>query len=470
MGKGKKITFLGKNIGLFAISSFGSRIISFLLVPLYTSALSTEDYGTVDLIATTALLLIPIFTLEIQDAVLRYALDSRDKKQVISIGFQITIIGSSIISVILILGNIILRNRYDWILVWFLIISCFLGALNNVFTMYLKGIDKVADVVVSGLINTGVLCLCNILLLVVFPLGMYCYLVAYSAGLLLSCGYQFIKGGIYKSIEKIHDYELKNEMLTYSKPLIANQLSWWINNASDRYILTFLKGITENGIYSVSYKVPTILSTLQSIFFNAWSISAIKDYDKEDNDGFFGEMYETYSLLSILSCSVILVLNQSIASLLYKKDFFFAWHYVPFLLVGTVFNGLAMFLGAIFTATKQSQIISKTTIIGAAVNTIGNIPLIYFFGGYGAAVSTFLGYLVMWMLRLNRIKENINIDVRWLIHYSSLAIIIIQAFVAMFGTLIQVQIALCILIIGINRNLIKTVLSQIINKIKEKHG
>mgnify|MGYP000054919447 FL=1 len=51
---------LSRNTLLFTISSFGSKIISFLLVPLYTHVLSTTDYGTVDLMTTTVQLLIPI--------------------------------------------------------------------------------------------------------------------------------------------------------------------------------------------------------------------------------------------------------------------------------------------------------------------------------------------------------------------------------------------------------------------------
>lgn len=456
--KNKKVIILGRNIGLFAISSFGSKIVSFLLVPLYTTVLSAEEYGCVDIITTTSMLLIPILTFEIQDAVLRYSVALKNENQVMSIGLQTTFKGIVIISTILILGNLLLQSRYEWSLVFFLILSCFFGAINNVFTMFLKGIGKVSVVVVSGLINTVALCMLNILLLIVIPLGMHGYLISYSASLLLSCGYQFLFGGLLQRIENVHDKDLKNEMLSYSKPLIANQLSWWVNNASDRYILTFLRGVTENGIYSVSYKVPTILSTLQAIFFNAWSISAINDYDAEDRDGFLGHMYEFYSLLSILSCSAILILNKIIATILYKKSFFGAWHFVPILLVGTIFNGLAMFIGAIFTATKQSRIISRTTVIGAMINTIGNIPLIYLFGGYGAAVATCLGYFSMWLLRIQRIKMEIKLNVKWKLHFCSLILVFLQACLAMFDGLEVFQLLLLGLLILSNYRNLKEIL------------
>ena len=83
MKKGKYST-LGKNTLLFAVSSFGTKIITFLLVPLYTSVLSTNDYGTIDLITAAVQLLIPILTLNIQDAVLRFSLDRSYRQNICS--------------------------------------------------------------------------------------------------------------------------------------------------------------------------------------------------------------------------------------------------------------------------------------------------------------------------------------------------------------------------------------------------
>lgn len=77
----KKSESLIKNIGLFTIGSFGSKILTFLLVPLYTAVLSTVEYGSVDLVTSTASLLTPIFLLSIFDATLRFGMDSEYKKK-----------------------------------------------------------------------------------------------------------------------------------------------------------------------------------------------------------------------------------------------------------------------------------------------------------------------------------------------------------------------------------------------------
>ena len=68
----KKYNYLLKNIGLLTLSSFASKILSFLLVPLYTSILTTKQYGIYDMFNTTVMLLLPLITIDIVDAVLRF--------------------------------------------------------------------------------------------------------------------------------------------------------------------------------------------------------------------------------------------------------------------------------------------------------------------------------------------------------------------------------------------------------------
>ena len=89
----EKNKVLIKNVLLFTLGSFGSKIVTFLMVPLYTAVLSTSDYGTVDLLQSTAQLLIPILLLSIQDATLRFSMDPKyEIKDVLSTTFRLSLI------------------------------------------------------------------------------------------------------------------------------------------------------------------------------------------------------------------------------------------------------------------------------------------------------------------------------------------------------------------------------------------
>ena len=232
-------------------------------------------------------------------------------------------------------------------------------------------------------------------------------------------------------------------------PLVLNSLAWWLNGAGDRYILSYFCGAAINGIYSVAYKIPAILTTLQNVFYNAWSVSAIKEFDKDDKDGFVGNIYSLYSCVSIISSSIIILLNPFISKILYSKDFFSAWKYVPILIVGAAFNGLALFEGCLFTAVKRTRDVSRTTLIGAGSNILLNFLLIPHFGAYGAAISTLFGYFTTWIARTIFLQNIIKMKVAWNGQIISIFLLLIQVLFASFENsfLYQIPILACLIIL-----------------------
>lgn len=458
----KKNKNLIKNIGLFTIGSFGSKILSFLLVPLYTAVLSTSEYGTMDLITSTASLLTPILLISIFDATLRFGMDPEYKKEdVLSTSINIAIKGSFL----LVVGVIVIKitniiNISDVYLI-FLCVYFVMGALSHILNLYLRAKNQASVIAVSGILCTLVTCISNIVLLLVFKWGIIGYMISNTIGVLIQNLYQLIVGKIYKDI-KLRGYnDLSRPMIKYSLPLIANSISWWVNNASDRYILTFLRGVAENGIYSVSYKIPTILSMFQGIFYNAWSISAIAEFDENDNDGFIGNNYSVYSFVSLLVCSGLLMINVPLAEFLYKGDYFVAWRCVPFLLMGTVFCGISQFEGSLFAATRNTKSVAITTVIGAVVNTICNFLFIYFIGAIGAALATLLGYFTTWFLRTKYLQSFVKMKVKWFSHFVSIIIVIVQSVLATLGSSIIFQISLFCLLLLANRNLLYPMIQKL---------
>ena len=447
MQEKRKYRDLSKNTILFTINSFGSQLISFLLVPLYTYVLSTNDYGTADLITSTVQLLVPVLTLNIQDAVLRFSLDKEyDKRAVISVGIKHNFIGL----ILLLFGIIAVRGlrvlSLDNIYIYFLIMSFILNGLHNSFSMYLKANDKVYVLVISGIINTLITCVLNILLLVTFKNGITGYLIANVAGIFIAVCIMLICGGIYKEFRFKTEKKLSQAMIGYALPLVMNSVAWWINNASDKYILTFFCGIAVNGIFSVAYKIPTILSTIQGVFYNSWSVSAITEFDENDSDGFMGTMYTLYSCMSILGCSGIMLLNYPLARILYAKGFFEAWYYVPLLLLGATFNGIALFEGCMFTAVKKTKEVFRTTLIGAVVNTITNIVFIWLIGPLGAAIATMLGYFTVWLMRTIHLRGIVKMKVNWKTQILITIILFIQSVVALKQGMEAIQ-AICLVLI-----------------------
>lgn len=465
-----KYSTLTKNVLLFTISSFGSKIISFLLVPLYTSVLSTSDYGTVDLIGTTSQLLIPLLTFNMQDAVLRFCLDKKYKKEdIIAVSLRVNILAGLGLAGVLFILHISGLVKLDGIYLVFLFVSYFFGAIFNSLQMFLKADNKVSVLAIDGVINTLVACTLNLFLLLVAKWGVYGYMVANATGLIVADAYAWVVGRIGQSAHKGNPRKkIFREMFVYSAPLIANSLAWWINNASDRYILTAFRGVSENGIYSVSYKIPSILSVVTTIFYNAWSISAITEFDENDSDGFMGNSYSAFSMLTLLACSAIMIINIPLARILYAKDFFAAWKCVPFLLAGAAFNALGLFDGCIYTAVKKTGDVSKTTLIGAGVNTGLNFILIYFFGSIGAALATMVGYLTTFVMRTKGMSSFVHLKTNWVKHFISYGLLILQAAIGLNEKGWILEIPIFFIIFFLYKSYFNLAFEKVIQRIKKK--
>ena len=413
----EKYKYLGKNTLIFAISSFGTKILSFLLVPLYTNVLSTEEYGTADLITTTATLLIFVLTINIADSVLRFTIERKHKQEeILSYGIRVITIGS--LWCTLGLGVVYLTHLISWPIYYYLFVLLYFSftALYQVLTNYLRGTDKIAQVAIAGIISAAGIIAGNILFLLLFKIGVVGYLISLVLGPALASIYCIIiigePGRTY--FINLCDKDTMKEMRSYCIPLIFNNIALWINAFLDRYFVTIYCGVGENGIYSVASKIPIILATCYTVFSQAWNLSAIKEFDPEDKDGFFSKTYSIYNALITIVCSILIVLNIPLARFLYQKEFFEAWRYSSVLLLSVMFNSLTIIIGSIFSAVKETKVIATTTVLSAVVNTVLNAVLIPTMGALGAAIATASAYLVMWAARLIMSRRYINLKVYWI--------------------------------------------------------
>ncbi len=463
--KGSK--YLAKNIGLLTISQFGTKMLGFFLIPLYTNVLSTSEYGTYDLFNSTISLMIPILTLNICDSTLRFSIDEQnDKKDIYSISlFRFNI------SILIVMLAIII----NWIFNFFPIVNdfsflfflMFVGtSFNSIMTYFARGIDCVKEVAISGAISSALILLLNILFLVPLHMGLLGYFLANISGIFGQSLYLFlaVKGWRYVKLSKLNP-KMHKEMVAYSQPMIVNNISWWVNNVSDRYVVTWLCGIAANGIYSVSYKIPSILTIVQSIFNQAWTLSAIRDFDPNDENGFFTGMYNSYNVCMTIICSMLIVASRIIAKFLYAKDFFIAWKYVPFLLISVVFGALSGYIGGIFGAVKDTKIFAQSTFASAIVNIVLNIILVSKIGVVGAAISTAISYLVTWIIRIVSVRKYIKLKLNLFKDCISYLILVIQSIILYIMddsiAFYTVELAFIVLILIIHRSQMQSIYAKL---------
>ncbi|WP_019679572.1 oligosaccharide flippase family protein [Ruminococcus flavefaciens] len=458
---------LGKNMIWMTVGNFASKLLSFFLIPLYTSVLTTEEYGISDLIATTVTLLAPVLTLQINEAVMRFSLDNNvDKKQTLSCGI-FTIIGGFFVLLLLTPLLFLIQSVKQFYLLFLLY---YLGTtINTLFAQYAKGIELVHHYAISGIIHTASVISCNILFLIVFKLGIKGYILSLVIGSVISLLYLFVSGKYYKNLLKAKSINILTykSMLKYSIPMIPNSLSWWISNSSDKYMLNYITDTSSVGVYSISYKIPSLLSTVNTIFMSAWQISAVEDFGSRQSADFFSDMYKKLTALDALVVSMLVVFSKFLAKFLYINEFFDAWKYAAILCFAFYFSSLSSFLGSIYTSSKRTNALFYTSLIGAISNIVLNLILIHRYYAYGAAIATLISYMIVWLFRFFHVNKVFEFEKKMISNIISGSAILLQIiFVYIENTVFNIlSFAILILLAIYYRNFISDTMLMIKNKL-----
>ena len=320
---------------------------------------------------------------------------------------------------------------------------------------------------IAGVLGTVIMIIANIIFLLVIKLGLQGFFVANIFAQAVPALYLARRLRIFKYFKDLFkkNNKLRKEMLFYSTPLIATTVGWWLNSTSDRYVAALICGIESNGLLSVSYKIPQIINTVQNIFIQAWQISAIKEYTSKDMTKFYGKAFEIVNVIMAGICSILIIFTKPLGHILYQREFYEAWQYVPFLLVSCVLNSASGFLGPILSARKDSKYMALSAVYGAVANIIMNIILIYKIGVQGATIATVISSFIIYVMRKKAVGSSIQIS-RYYITLITWALLCIQAFIEIYTSFLFMEIAIIIILIMINKNEIKLILKFIKKIIK----
>lgn len=399
----KKYSRLVNNSLVFAVGNFGSKLMSFIMVPIYSYTLSTSDYGKVDLLTSLVSLLMPIVCLDIYDSIFRFALDKEENKaQIFTTGTVFAFITSIVTILVGSIFSLFIKDYPIEYTVLYMVVSVFYSLVSN----FVRAVGHVRPFALAGIVNTFIMGGCNILFLVVSKLGMNGYMLSMILGQAAAIVYLTIatKLKTYFIWGDFNKQSLK-EMLIYGIPLIPNNLAWWLNSASDRFFILGILGASANGIYAMANKIPGVITTMSSIFFQSWQMSVVEEYEKEDGKKFISSVFEAYiSILFFLGIG-ILSLIRPIYRLILSAEYFQGWKLTPFLVLAVIYTSFASFLGTIYTANKKTTSVLVTTVYGAVANVVLTIILIKLIGIDGAALANAFSFFIVSAIRFFEIKK-----------------------------------------------------------------
>lgn len=402
--------YLAKNTFIFALGNFGTKVINFFLVPIYTYALNSVQYGTVDLITTITTVLAPALILNISESVMRYSLDKdADQSAISSTGIVCLIMGIIIglLAIPISKKNATICSYSGYLYLYLVSFAC-----SQFFLSELRGKEKLLAYSIGNILNTFAIACLNIFFLVIMKWGISGYLMSYILANFITAIYAFIASDMFKDLKFFHvNCTLSKEMIKYGVVLAPNTFMWWIMNSSDRVMVTAMISVSANGIYAISYKIPTLLSTVSSIFNQAWGYSAIKEDDSVDKVDFNNKAYRVLSAVVLTAGTIMMLLIRPFLSLYVSASYYIAWKYMPYLIVGCSFLALGTFLATQYTVHKDNKGYLFSAIVGATFNIILNYFLIPVMGVSGAALATCISYVTVYIYRIIDTRKYIRLDI-----------------------------------------------------------
>ncbi|MFR2776308.1 MAG: lipopolysaccharide biosynthesis protein [Anaerostipes sp.] len=403
MNKNKE---LAKNTAIISVGKFCTQFLSFLLLPFYTSILSTTEYGTVDLLITYQQLIGYIVFFQIEQAIFRFLVEVRNKKEDASkiitscMGFAV---GQSVIlGIIMCMINTFINIQYWNYLFAYVVAVIMSGCMLQI----ARGFGKNFVYALGSFISAIVTIVLNILFLAVFKMRVTGMLLAYILGSSVCALTVFFILKVYKYISTVSFNRKTLRMcLLYSLPLVPNVLSWWVMSASDRTIVAFFLGTAYNGVLTVANKFPGAYSAFYTVFNLSWTESAVIHINDDDAEQFFKSVIErVYRLFSAVAVGLLACL-PFVFNFLVNVNYHEAYYQVPIYMLASLCQVFQGMYSVIYIALKKTKEVAKSTVISAIINFLVCILLINSIGLYASSISTLISYLFLCIWRYNDLKK-----------------------------------------------------------------
>jgi O-antigen/teichoic acid export membrane protein/glycosyltransferase involved in cell wall biosynthesis len=415
----ESITRLAKQSAIYGVGGLVSRILAVVLLPLYTSYLSTADYGKIETLVAATSVLVIVLRMGISSAFFRFYFDAKDddgRTKVVRTSFWFTMVSATagLLISILLADQIsqLLRLGHERGLVIAAAVGLWAGMNYEQLTSLFRAEDRSVAFVAASLTNVLITVGATVLLVVVYKEGPLGVLVGNLTGTL--CVYFVLLGYRRYQLGLEFDRKLFRAMNKFGMPLVPAALALWAVNFIDRLFIAVFKGQGEVGVYSVAVRVSSAIVFLMIAFRTAWPAFAYSISDDR-------EARRTYSYVLTyvvyVACWISLafgLLAPWIVHLLARNPSFQRASEAVALLS---FGGAAYMAYTVMAIgsgrarkTQWNWVIAG---VAAIVNVVLNVILIPPYGMIGAAIATAAAYVALFIGMVIYSQEVYYVDYQW---------------------------------------------------------
>jgi len=395
-----------KDIGIYAIGNIGSKLITFLMVPMYTHYVAKSDFGYYDLCLTVCMLLVPFVTLQLRDGAFRFLLDCDDtvqRQRIVSFVARVMLVTMTVSILVAVVMALFTDIRYLWYAVGMLIAM----SLQEVYSQVFRGLGNNRAFVMVGILSALGIGVFSILFVVKMGWGIKGIYLANILARVLALILVESRVSLITRHTRLHiDFrEVGREIVHYTLPLLPGSLCWWLTGSSDRLFISHFLGLDDNGIYAVAVRFTGIINTLAIIFYQAWQETAILQYHSPDRNRFFSKMFNSYIfLLAFIFVGYVFMLKVNYDWLV-ASEYNESVNYIFPLGFSAVIFAIAAFFDMGYQCAKDTKRTLPAIVLAAIVNVVLNFLLIKPLGVFGVIVTQLVTYLVLVIYRWHDMKR-----------------------------------------------------------------
>ena len=399
-----------KKIFIYSLGNIGVILVNFFLVPFYTFYLSKSEFGYYDIIVTTAALLVPVVSMQVEVALLRWVISENNiRKRFNFIQNSLLLL---VLSIILFSLLFIIVNRiYEFENAIFIYFYYILFFIYPFFKQLLRSFGFSKKYIIVEFFYSILFCTFTIILVSVFKFGVKGLLISNIISLIIVETYIFIRLRIkkYFGIIKLDSLLIK-DILRYSVPLVFNALNIWFFTYSIKYIIVILKGYESNGLFAVALKFASIIQIINSIFYLAWQEEAFSKINHKNSDKYFQKVLDTYIAILFIFLIFIVSFQNYLVPLIIDKNYYEVTSYIPILSLGYLIISIAYYYGVIFQCLKQTLPLSISSFLSSIFIIIVGLICAKFYNLYIASFSFLLGSLILLAYRIFKSVNLFNIE------------------------------------------------------------
>jgi len=408
-----KIKRFLETAGIYLIGNVLSKLISFLLLPLYTSMLPPDQFGMYDLVVTVISLSAPVVFFQIWDGMFRFAFEkhrTNEKYSVISNSFCVWSLGFIIYTIAFLTIYNILRFEFSWLIFLY-------GIVITVQYQYLyiaRAFLRNKLFIVSGLINSLLNATINIVLILKFDMGIESLYIATIIG----CIAQILV--IELVLHPLKYFRLRDlkmnkimQMLKFSIPLCIATILYWLLNGYTKIAISQQLGTYANGLYAVANRFASMMTLITTVFQYSWNEMAYFMAEDQYRIAKYEKSVNYIFKIMTLGCGVFMLFTKLIFPYFIDSTYRDALLIVPLTLIGVAINAFASFIDTIFMAEKQTRWIFKSTIIGAGINIVALWIFTPIWGLQGAIGALCFALAVLVLFRIFVLEKMFSIKLEW---------------------------------------------------------